>query len=426
MTVAYVMSRFPKVTETFVLQEMVQLQHAGVGVEVYPLLREDAEVRHPEVGALEPHVRGAPWLSRAVIGSHWHFLRRRPGAYLRTFARALRAVVGSGNFTAGLLVFWPKVVHYARDMQQRDVRHVHAHFANHPALCAWIVHGLTDIPFSFTAHGSDLHVDQRGLAAKADAAAFVVTVSEYNRCFLASRCGADAAARIHVVHCGVDPTRFAPAPPSLPAERARLRIACVASLRAVKGHRHLLNACARLRDRDVPFYCTLVGAGPLQDTLQRQIADLGLGDVVRLRGALPAPEVAALLREADVAVLTSVMDRQGRREGIPVSLMEAMATGLPVIASRISGIPELVADGVSGVLTPPGDAAAIAAALESLWRDPGRRQRLGAAGRAHVQRHFDQRANAAALVRLIDRDTSAAPPVSAAARPSRPPSRSSR
>jgi glycosyltransferase involved in cell wall biosynthesis len=175
----------------------------------------------------------------------------------------------------------------------------------------------------------------------------------------------------------------------------------VASFEEVKGHRHLVDACALLRQRGIDFVCDLVGEGPLRREMEARIARLQLGDRVHVLGGRARPEIIRRFRAADVAVLASQPTRQGKREGIPVVLMEAMASGLPAVSTRLSGIPELVDDGQTGLLVPPADAAALADALERLARDPELRRRMGAAGRAKVVREFDLRVNTAALLELF-------------------------
>ncbi|MGH3031025.1 MAG: colanic acid biosynthesis glycosyltransferase WcaL, partial [Gaiellaceae bacterium] len=177
LKVAYVMSRFPKLSETFILGEMLAVGEHGVEVELYPLLRERAEVVHPEAEALCECARFQPFLSLPILRSQLHFLRRSPGAYLRALSAVLRGTWGSPNFVVGALGIFPKVVHAARLMEADGVAHVHCHFSSHPAVAGFVIRRLTGIPWSFTAHGSDLHVDRHMLREKVAEAAFVVAIS---------------------------------------------------------------------------------------------------------------------------------------------------------------------------------------------------------------------------------------------------------
>ena len=397
--VAYVVSRFPKLTETFVLYELLALEELGYAVELWPLLREPEPVVHPEAERLVGEAHYQPLLSWRILRSQLWFLANRPRAYLGALAALVRDTIGSANYLLGGLAIFPKVAHAARELAREGVEHVHCHFANHPATAGFVIHRLTGIPYSFTAHGSDLHRDVHMLSRKVEEAAAVVTISEYNRWLIAEECGEAAASKVEVVHCGVDTELFAPR--ELTGRTPT--VVCVASFEAVKGHEHLLRACRLLVDEGVVFTCRLVGDGPLRSRIERLVRELKLGGHVVLEGRRTRDEVASLVPEADVAVLPSVLTRQGDREGIPVSLMEAMASGVAVVASAISGIPELVEDERSGLLVPPGDAAALAAAIRRLLEDPALRARLGAAGRETVIREFDVRRNAAELAHVLER-----------------------
>lgn len=401
--VAYVMSRFPKITETFILYEILELERADLAVEICPLLREPATVVHPEAARMMPRVQFRPFLSGAILASVGRRLVRSPGRLLGAIAEALWYTRKSRNFFIGAIGILPKTVHMAETLESLGVDHVHAHFASHPALAALIIHRLTGIPFSFTAHGSDIHVDQTMFDRKLAASAFAVTVCAYNVHFLAQRFGPWVRDRLTVLHCGTDTDVFSPGDdgdevaPEPDAVDRPFSILCVGALRDVKGHRYLIEACRLLRDAGVSLRCDLVGEGPLKTDLERQIAKAHLQDQVRLLGPLPREAVRDAMRAADTVVLPSIMARRGDREGIPVCLMEAMACGRPVVSSRQSGIVELVEDGVEGLLCPAGDAPALAAALSRLASDPDLRRRLGLAARDKVRRQFDLRRNALAL-----------------------------
>jgi glycosyltransferase involved in cell wall biosynthesis len=397
--VAYLMSRFPTLTETFVLYEILAVEEQGLPVEVYPLLRRRQPVVHPEAEAMVRRAHFHPFLSRAILRANWHYLRRRPRAYLGVLGEVLRGTWGSANFFVGALGIFPKAVRFAYEMTSQHVTHVHAHYSNHPTVAALVIHRLTGIPFSFTGHGHDLHVERRMLGHKLQAASFAVMISEYNRRLVLDECGPAIADKLHLIHCGVDTRLFTPG--SRTIADGPLSIVCVASLIEVKGHRYLVEACRLLRERGISFVCHLIGEGRERSRLTAQIADAGLQDKVLLEGARPRADVVRMVREADVIVLTSAPTRRGAREGVPVALMEGMACGLPVVASGISGIPELVDDGRTGFLTPPREPRAVADALERLARDPELRRRLGAAGREKVQREFDLHTNAARLIQMF-------------------------
>jgi colanic acid/amylovoran biosynthesis glycosyltransferase len=397
--VAYVMSRFPKLTETFVLGEILAVEEQGLDVELFPLLRERAGVVHPEAQAFARRAHYQPFLSLAIARTQLHFLLREPRAYLGTLAALLRGTWGSRNYFLGALGIFPKVAHAARLMRAEGVDHVHCHFSNHPAAAGFVVHRLTGLPYSFTAHGFDLHVDRHMLCEKIAEAAFVVPISEYNRRLMVEECGPRAEEKAVVIHCGVDTDFFRPRERS-PSEPP-FSLVCVGTLHEVKGQGILVEACRLLVGEGIDLTCTLVGDGPDRAALTRAIAEAGLEARVELAGLLPRADVAARLRSAHTVVAPSVPTAEGKREGIPVVLMEAMASGVPVVASGLSGIPELVEDGVSGLLVPPGDPRALAQALRRLHGDPELRERLAGAGREKVVREFDVRANAAKLVRQI-------------------------
>ena len=309
----------------------------------------------------------------------------------------MRGTWGSLNFMVGGIGVFPKAAHLARVLDADGVDHVHCHFATHPALAGFVVHRLTGIPFSFTAHGSDLHVDRHMLPQKVEEAAFVATISDYNRQVIIDTCGAAAAGKVAVVRCGVDRSLFdgerEPHRPGAPQQ-----LCCIGTLHEVKGQRHLIEACRVLISRGVDVRCVLIGDGPDRPALEEQARAAGLADVVTVTGQQTRQEVAALMAGSDVLVAPSVPTRQGKREGIPVVLIEAMASGVPVVASRLSGIPELVEHEVTGLLVDPGDATGIASAVERLAHDPDLTARLVAAGRKRVDDEFDLDRSASVLL----------------------------
>jgi glycosyltransferase involved in cell wall biosynthesis len=403
LKVAYIMSRFPKLTETFVLYEMIAVQREGVRVETYPLLREKAEVVHPDAVPFVESAHFQPFLSLPILRAQWYFLRRKPGEYLRTLWTLLRANWGSFRFFTGVLGIFPKSVLFAYQMMADNIDHVHAHFASHPAAAAFIIHRLVGIPYSFTAHGSDLHRDRHMLREKVAEAAFVVAISNYNRELIVEECQGQFRDKVIVIHCGVDTNVFVDqsAGRSPGTGKQPFTIVCVGTLHEVKGQAYLIEACANLNNKGFDFVCHFVGDGADRSTLMALAEQAGISAKVRFHGQQTRERVAQIIQGADALVAPSVPTSDGRREGIPVVLIEAMSSGVPVIASRLSGIPELVVNEQTGLLTTPRDADSITNALERYYHDPALRRQLGQAGRQKVAEEFDLYKNAAKLVQHI-------------------------
>lgn len=400
MKIAYIMSRFPKLTETFILYEMTEMRERGFELEVYPLLKHRTAVRHPEAEAFVEKAFYHPFFSLSMIRAHLKTLVSRPVRYFTAFLDALRGTWGNLNYMVGVIVYFPKAVWFAQKMKEQGVDHIHAHFCNHPAMVAFVISRITDIPFSFTAHGADLHMDQRMIKEKVGACCFAVAISDYNKEMMLAASSQAWRSKIHVVHCGVDPDQFKP------AERKplnqRLRLICVGTFEEVKGHKYLVEACGILRDKGIPFECRLIGEGPLTESIRKQVQQAGLTESVSFLGGQPRPKVLELMSCSDVVILPSVLTPQGKREGIPVALMEGMAVGLPAISSRLSGIPELIQDGVSGILTEPRNSKDLAQAIERLACDQALRFQMGAAARRRIEEEFDLKANVRQLIRLLE------------------------
>lgn len=406
--IAYIMSRFPKLTETFILREMIEMERLGVYVGVYPLQRERSRVVHPEAAPFVARAYFAPIFSWRVFLANVRCLLRQPVNYVSTWMTLVQANMGSPRYLGGALLFFPKIVLSGERMRQDGIQHVHAHFASHPAMAAWVIHRLEGIPYSFTAHGSDLHRDQHMLREKVRDAAFVVAISNYNRQLIIDRCGPRTDGAVHVVHCGIDPTVFPRRqhPTSFEQGLGPFQIACVGTLHEVKGQSHLLVACDIVRQSGRRLICNIVGSGPDRARLEALAAKLDIAKDVRFHGSRTAVEIRELLANSDAIVAPSVPTRDGRREGIPVVLMEGMGSGLPAVASDLSGIPELVQHELTGLLTAPGDAQAIAQAIIRLMDDAALRQRLALAGHELVSAGFDSGTNARRLLELIEKSLS--------------------
>lgn len=385
--VGYVLSRFPKLTETFILFEILELQRQGVDVRVHALIRERSAAVHPDAERLLSSVVFPDGFG-GVLMSQLRWFRQRPGTYLGLWWEALAGNLRSPRFLLRSLATVPLGANLAAHMASADLDHVHAHWATHSALAGMVAARLLGVTFSFTGHAHDLYVNRSMLRQKIKAASFVVTISEYNRRLLESLYPRETTGKLLVVHCGVDLDELTP--PNRDRS-AGLRIVCVASLQPQKGHAVLIDALAVLRARGIQARLAMVGDGPESEALMDRVARLQLTNAVTFLGALPRPGVLEELRAADVMALASAPIGSGKMEGIPVALMEGMAVGMPVVATNISGIPELVDDGVNGYLVPPDDANALADALASLAADTGMVVSMGLAARQKVTDEFDLR-----------------------------------
>jgi glycosyltransferase involved in cell wall biosynthesis len=389
------MVRFPALSETFVAREIIALRERGWSIDITPLwFDRDVDV-HPEVKPLLSLVRwAAPW-SPAGLRRVARTIVRQPRDVAGAFSLIARQARRHPKRVAVSLGLFPIMLSIAEEVRERGVTHVHAHFAGHPALTALVINRLTGVPFSFTGHAHDLYVSPMLLPEKARAASFVVAISDYNRRLIESTAG--RAARVEIVHCGVG------IPEKLGERRPQMgEIVCVGRLDEKKGQRYLIDACQILHERGINVHCYVVGGGPDEPSLKAQAEREGLSGVITFTGAVTSDEVARRLREASVFVLPSVVTTSGNAEGIPVALMEAMAAGLPVISTTTTGIPELIEDGVSGLLVPPRDAAALADAIERLLADSVLCDRLREAAFQKVAAEFNLNTSADRMSALFE------------------------
>jgi len=276
--------------------------------------------------------------------------------------------------------------------------HVHVHFASRSLSLGLMLGMLRDLPVSCTVHAFDIFTrNPRGLRMRLSQCRFIAAISRYNVEYLRQHCGDAVAGLCCVVHCGVNLAEF----PAIERRPERGRILSVARLMPKKGLSVAIDACAELRDGGVGFLLDIVGGGPERGHLLQKIEAHGLGDRVRMLGAVPNDQLLGLFERAVFFLLPCVTEADGDQDGIPVAMMEAMACGVPTISTEISGIPELVEDGVNGVLVPQRDAQALASAMKRLLEDMDFAARLGEASRKRVCEEFDTEPNARLLRQLI-------------------------
>ncbi len=299
-------------------------------------------------------------------------------------------------------------LYFADFFTRKGVDHVHVHFANRAAHTALFLKEISGIPFSVTAHGQDFMKDLGSddlLREICAAAEFVAAETDYSRGLLCERCP-DSAAKIHRVYNGIDLEHFPT--PAQGTTNPMPRIISVGRLVAFKGFEHLIDACAELARRGFDFVCDIIGDGPLRDRLGAKIDMLNLSSRFNLLGSLPQRAVLEKIQAADIFALASVIDAQGASDVFPTVILEAMASALPVVSSRLAGIPELVMHGQTGILVSPSDTTALTQALEQLLRDAELRLRYGRAGRARIEQHFRIEHTVMPLLKLFETSSAAA------------------
>ena len=393
------MSRFPKIQETFILRELDEMTARGWSLEVFPLIHEKPARVHPGARPWIDSIEQIPFYSSKTLNAVLMQLVRQPGRLISTWFQALIGNWPNFKFMSRALILFPKAVYIAAQAEAQDIHHFHVHFATHPALAAWIIHRLNRTSYSITVHAHDIFVSQAMLHKKLRHAALVVAISDFNRDYLIQRYGAELGDRIEVIRSGIDPERYALSE-RMPESRP-FSLFMTGSLEPYKGHQVLIECCQLLKTAGLDFNCSLAGEGHLRQKLETRIQEAGLANCVHLLGNLTEPEIAAQLQKADCYIQSSVITPQGKMEGIPVSLMEALACTLPVVASDISGISELVIDGKTGRLVPAGDPEALAAAVLQVHSDPERHSEMGRAGRAHVLENYNLIQNVGQLSRRL-------------------------
>jgi glycosyltransferase involved in cell wall biosynthesis len=410
LRVAYLVRSWPRLSQTFVLNEILALERAGVGITIFAMSHADEGLVQPQLAEMRARVHHLDIGFRGRAGAHLRVAAAAPWRYLRTLAFALirRDLLGGYTQSGALVAFDRAVVVAARIGvgRGRPAAHLHAHFAHDPALVGVLAHRLTGSTFSFTAHARDLYqIPGAALRRRAREASAVVTCCRANLEHIVRVVG-DAGPPIELIYHGVDLERFHP-----PSSRPRHPVPLVVSVGRLvdkKGFDDLLRALALLVERGARFRCEIYGDGPCREGLEALRDSLGLGDVVGFRGACTQAELLRVYQDADLFALTPRLTEDGDRDGVPNVLVEAMACGIPVVSTVVGGIAELVDDGCEGLLAPAGDSAAIAARLEELLGNPELCRRLGEAATRRAQR-FDVRSAATRLAELF-RDTEARDP----------------
>jgi colanic acid/amylovoran biosynthesis glycosyltransferase len=377
MKIAYLAPELPALSATFVYNEVLQLEKIGTKVIPFSVHRSSSDIADPLVNALKKRVtilyEYPLW---SVFQSHCRFLRRFPQCYFATIFMLLKdmiKLVDSPRISVGLAFRFFYAAKLADDLMRHRCHHIHVHFAHVPTDIAMYAAKLAGIGFSVTSHANDLF--ERGwlLPQKVDRSAFFGTISEFNQRFLEQK-DVDVS-KVEILRCGVDITQFYTRehkPLSAP-----VKVGVVGRLVEKKGIDTLIASIAILKQQQINVVLAIAGSGPLESELMSLAFDLGLDDdSVQFLGPLAHQDVVGFIAELDLFALPCKQDKNGDMDGIPVVLMEAMLTGIPVISTNLSGIPELVIDNESGLVVDPSDTEALARAIKKLINCDILRQRL--------------------------------------------------
>ena len=394
---AILVKTWPKLSETFILEEVLGLERSGVDLRLYALEPPSDEIRHPVVAQVRaPLVCVPPLAAGHALGYAWRHLQlaaTSPWRYVQTLGQAMRQRTLREFLRGGWL---------AVQLRQDGAAHLHVHFISTPAEVAAAASATGGLPFSISAHAKDIYTSRpEDLQRRMQAARFTVTCTEFNRQTLVALA---PMARVRRMYHGIDHTEFHPrhrqAATTLSGQPPL--VLAVGRLRAKKGLDTLIDAVRLLRDRGLALRCEIVGYGEEQAALEARIRGQGLNDVIALRGKLARADVIACYARASLFVQPSRVTADGDRDGIPNVLLEAMAMGLPVVASRVSGIPEILRHLDNGLLVEPDDAAALADAMAQALSQPAMTRALGEQARAAVLASFDNDHNLQVLTHLLE------------------------
>ena len=389
-----ILKGYPRISETFISNEIFLLEKLGFPIHLFSMRRPRENFTHQSVNQVQAAVDYLPeTLLRPLPRLMYHnclLAAHRPRIYARAlkiafqrFLRTRKSATLKHLFQAGYLV--------QRLMPDRRIIHLHAHFAHSPASVAMFASILSGLPFSFTAHAKDIYTsDSRQLREKAALAKFVVTCTEYNRRYLMALCNGEPTA-IHRIYHGIDTQLFSLSPDGISQAEKPYRILTVARLIAKKGLPTVYRALKVLQDKGIAFQHTLIGDGEDREKILAVIKDLGLTANTRWLGTQPHEVVRDYYKRAHLFVLGCEVAPNGDRDGIPNVLFESMAMGVPVVATRLSAIPELVETEKTGLLVAPGQPQQLAEAMQKMLTDEALRARVIPAARQRVMQDFDNK-----------------------------------
>lgn len=389
--ILYIITKFPSLSHTFISREVVELLDRGYIVHTAARItpKPDSVISEAKNFLFSTFYLDTIPLTKKIMMA-FVYLVKSPKVVIRNLIYILLQIRKSSLLSASKSFYhFAEACCLANLMRSKNIDHIHCHFVSHPTTIGMFLSDLINVPYSFTAHAKDIFVDTFDLERKLDQCKFGVTISDYNRKHLVDVYGRKYKEKIKVIHCGL---KF---PVNSINERNStheyLKILAVARMVPKKGLDILIRACSLLKNWEVPFKCTIVGDGYEKESLMGLVSAENLDDYVAFTGAVPHEDVKSFLLNSDVFVLPCRICKNGDRDGIPVSLMEAMAYKIPVISTNIVGLPELIDHDLNGFLIPQDNFLILAEHLKQLYDDPSLRIKMGENGYKKVYQEFNIR-----------------------------------
>lgn len=394
---AYLLRYYPRFSETFIVNEILALESHGSSPAILAMRKPDDGAFHESVTRVRAVAQylpdPGPKLRAKARPRFWKLMKEAP----RKLWQAVRCVWRFKALTWSNLQCALCLLHWAK---KSDIEHVHVHFGREAAGVAMLAAMLGKVRYSMTLHAYDIFrddVDSALLARKIELAQCVITVTQFNRTFLEERYP-QARGKVIVQYNGVDLSRFTP--PAEPREKGL--VFSVGRLIEKKGFADLIRAAALLRDQGVAFRCVIAGDGEDADRLRELIASLNLSSHIELAGLMKQDDVRRMMQKASCFVLPCVQAKDGNMDALPTVLLESLACGCPSISTRVSGVPEIIDDGDSGLLVEPSDVTALAGAMRRVLTDDALASHLSQQGRRRAQDRFDGATNGASMLAILE------------------------
>lgn len=403
MKIMYIVSVFPGTSTTFILNEMIKLRESGYELEVISLRKPKKEISQNGSEIFKniyyvPHIKNKKSELLGLIRGNINCFIKHPLKYLKESFKV------AFEMKMALYYDFARAACIVSSSDFNKISHIHAQFAHSPTTVAYYVNKLTNMKYSFTSHAVDIFTKESFLLErKLLNSDFSVTISEFNRNYINNMLNNKRlASKLYVIRCGIDISKFKRTVSENERRKDRkIKIMSVGRFVEKKGFTYLISAIKELVDRKLEVTCTIIGGGPLYNEIKDQVNILNLSDYINMPGAQSSEEVRMQLEDSDIFVLPCVTANNGDMDGIPVSLMEAMALEIPVISTKVSGIPELIIDEENGLLVAEKSASELANAIYKMVMDEKLRKDYGTKGRQIVMEKYDINDNGRQLVELF-------------------------